>query len=69
MLNFVEYGARSDKPSLLIVHGWFGSARNWGLICKRLSDDRHVVAVDMRNHGTSPWFDSHTYADMSADLA
>lgn len=69
MLNFVEYGARTDKPSLLIVHGLFGSARNWGVICKRLSDDRHVVAVDMRNHGTSPWFDSHTYTDMAADLA
>lgn len=69
MLNFVEYGVRTDKPSLLIVHGLFGSARNWGVICKRLSETHHVVAVDMRNHGTSPWFDSHSYADMAADLS
>jgi esterase len=30
---------------------------------------RRVVAVDMRNHGASPWSDSQTYADMAADLA
>ena len=69
MLNFVEYGQRSDQPSLLIVHGLFGSARNWGVISKRLADTRHVVTVDMRNHGESPWSDSHTYADLAGDLA
>jgi pimeloyl-ACP methyl ester carboxylesterase len=53
----------------LIVHGLFGSGRNWGAIAKRLSATRHVVAVDMRNHGNSPWFDSQTYHDMASDLA
>lgn len=69
MLNFIEYGPRSDRPSLLIVHGLFGSARNWGVISKRLSDERHVVAVDMRNHGESFKRDSHNYADLAGDLA
>lgn len=69
MLHVIEYGTRTDAPSLLIAHGLFGSARNWGVISKRLSDTRHVVAVDMRNHGDSPWFDTHSYADMAADLA
>lgn len=54
---------------LLIAHGLFGSARNWGAIAKRLSDSRQVVAVDMRNHGESAWSDSHSYEDMSRDLA
>ncbi len=69
MLNYSEYGCQNDKKSLLIVHGLFGSARNWGVISKRLSDDRHVVTVDMRNHGESGWHDSHTYADLAGDLA
>lgn len=58
-----------DLPPLLIVHGLFGSARNWGVIAKRLSDSREVIAVDLRNHGESPWHDSHTYADLADDLA
>ena len=68
MLNTIHYGTPGDGPSVLIVHGLFGSARNWGVIAKRLSDSRHVVAVDMRNHGDSPWFDSHGYPEMAEDL-
>ena len=69
MLNTLTYGDPTDAPPLLIVHGLFGSARNWGVIAKRLSDSRQVVAVDMRNHGDSDWQDSHSYPDMAADLA
>jgi pimeloyl-ACP methyl ester carboxylesterase len=69
MLNTLEYGTLSDRPSILIVHGLYGSARNWGVICKRLSDQFHLIAVDHRNHGDSPWNDSHTYHDLAADLA
>ena len=53
----------------MIAHGLFGSGRNWGVIAKRLSDERQVVAVDMRNHGHSPRFDSQSYTDMAGDLA
>ena len=69
MLNCIHHGVPTDRPGLVIVHGLYGSARNWGVIAKRLSDTRHVVAVDMRNHGTSPWFETHSYADLAADLA
>ena len=69
MLNTIVHGTPTDKPKLLIAHGLFGSARNWGVIAKRLSAERQVVAVDMRNHGLSPWFDTHTYHDMADDLA
>ncbi len=69
MLNMTEHGAATDAPTLLIAHGLYGSARNWGAIAKRLSGARHVVAVDMRNHGESGWQDTHSYPDMAADLA
>lgn len=65
-LASTTYGEGSP---LLIAHGLYGSARNWGVIAKRLSDARKVTAVDMRNHGESPWFDSHNYNDMASDLA
>lgn len=64
-----EYGEGGDRPPLLIAHGLFGSARNWGVIAKRLSGDRRVLAVDMRNHGDSPWAESHGYGDLASDLA
>ena len=67
MLNTVEQG--EGGVPVLVAHGLFGSARNWGVLAKRLSDRGRVVAVDMRNHGASPWFDTHSYDDMASDLA
>jgi esterase len=69
MLNLVRHGQPSDRPALLIAHGLFGSARNWGVVAKRLSDDREVVAVDMRNHGESFHAPEHGYEDLAGDLA
>ena len=67
MLNIVEHGTPQDRPPLLIAHGLYGSARNWGVIAKRV--ERHCLTVDMRNHGASPWYDSHSYPDLANDLA
>lgn len=69
MLNTILHGAPSDHPPVVIAHGLYGSARNWGVIAKRLSDRGQVIAVDMRNHGQSPRSDNHSYEDMADDLA
>ena len=71
MLNLIRHPAEtpSDRPPLLIVHGLFGSARNWGVIARRLADTRDVLAVDMRNHGDSPRLAVHGYPELAADLA
>ena len=71
MLNVLRHPAVKPvtAPPLLIAHGLFGSARNWGVIARRLADRREVLAVDMRNHGDSPRFATQSYADMAADLA
>lgn len=69
MLNTVLTGQPTDKKPLLIVHGLFGSARNWGVIAKRMSQDRQVITVDMRNHGTSFRAKSMSYTDLADDLA
>lgn len=69
MLATTVTGDATDRPPLLIAHGLFGSARNWNVIAKRLSDQRQVLAVDMRNHGESPRAATQSYADMAGDLA
>ena len=71
MLSFDTFPAThaADKPPLIIVHGLFGSGRNWGAIARRLADRREVWTVDQRNHGSSPHAPTNTYPDMAADLA
>lgn len=69
MLTTILHDGPDTAPPLVIAHGLYGSGRNWGVIAKRLSDSRKVIAVDMRNHGASRWTDSHSYTDMAADLA
>ncbi|SHG90804.1 alpha/beta fold hydrolase [Marivita hallyeonensis] len=69
MLHTLTNPSDGSSTPVLIVHGLFGSGRNWGVIGKRLSDRGPVIAVDMRNHGDSFWSDSHSYPDMAEDLA
>jgi len=68
LLNTVVNGEEAGSP-LLIAHGLFGTARNWGVLAKRLADERQVISVDMRNHGTSFRAPTNTYEDMAGDLA
>ena len=53
MLTQTTHGAPGPAAPLLIAHGLFGSARNWGAIAKRMSNRGAVTTVDMRNHGHS----------------
>ncbi|NCO22511.1 MAG: alpha/beta fold hydrolase [Rhodobacterales bacterium] len=69
MLNTITHGTPTDRPDLLIAHGLFGSARNWGVIARHLAETRRVIVPDMRNHGESFWNASHSYGDLAADLA
>lgn len=71
MLATIHHPAATptDAPPLVIVHGLYGSARNWGVIARRLADVRDVWAVDQRNHGASPRAPVHDYPAMAADLA
>ena len=68
MLNMISHGNYSSTP-LVIAHGLFGSGRNWGVIARRLSDTRRVIALDLRNHGESPWLPDQSYAAMASDLS
>ncbi len=68
MLNAIRHGQPTDAPPLVIAHGLFGSARNWGAVAKRLAARREVIAVDLRNHGDSPRDPDASYPALAADL-
>ncbi|MCB2008557.1 MAG: alpha/beta fold hydrolase [Rhodoferax sp.] len=53
---------------LLILHGLFGSATNWRSMARKLADRHAVHALDLRNHGASPWADTMTYTEMADDV-
>jgi esterase len=69
LLNTVESGTASASPPLVVLHGLFGVARNWGAISRRLSARHRVLAMDLRNHGASPRAAAMDYASMAADVA
>ena len=65
-LNFVRHG-EAGRP-IIILHGLFGSARNWQGIAKQLAERDTVYSLDLRNHGSSPHADEMGYESMAADV-
>jgi pimeloyl-ACP methyl ester carboxylesterase len=55
-------------PPVVILHGLLGSARNWSSLAKQLGATRRVFALDLRNHGASPWADEMSYDQMADDV-
>jgi pimeloyl-ACP methyl ester carboxylesterase len=57
-----------EGDPLAILHGLFGSGRNWATAAKHLAARWRTLALDLRNHGSSPWADGMGYRDMAADV-
>ncbi|TGL63044.1 alpha/beta fold hydrolase [Leptospira ognonensis] len=72
-LNFKFYPKEELTPSvksqnLIILHGLFGSSKNWVSVSKFLSKYYNVYSLDLRNHGDSPHSEVHSIESMSTDL-
>lgn len=57
----------SGSP-LVIIHGLYGSSDNWINIGKRLASSHTVFMVDLRNHGHSPFAETHSFNDLRSDI-
>lgn len=72
LLNYKIYESTStvaqEKTPLIILHGLLGSMDNWRGQAKRLSENRTVITMDLRNHGNSPHFAGMSYRDMYEDV-
>jgi len=63
------YTAYGDGPPLLILHGLFGSGRNWASMAKRFAaGGRKAITADLRNHGASDHDDAMSYPLMAEDV-
>lgn len=63
------FGADRPGTPVIVMHGLFGSSRNWQALAKRLAAHAPVVTLDLRNHGDSPWAEPMTYAAMAEDVS
>jgi len=69
ILHAVERGSGAPgAPPLVLLHGLYGHAQNFGTVQRRLSAGRRVIALDLRNHGDSPRAPVMGYAAMAEDV-
>jgi pimeloyl-ACP methyl ester carboxylesterase len=62
----------AGTPTLVLVHGFTGSAHDFALVADDLAADRRVVLVDQRGHGDSTKtgsLEGYTIVQLVADLA
>lgn len=65
ILHAIQAGA---GPPVVLLHGLFGSARNFGAVQRALAVRFTVIALDMRNHGDSPHGVDMRYPVQAADV-
>ena len=65
ILHAVEAG--HGEP-LVLLHGLFGSARNFATVQREFARQHRSMALDLRNHGASPHDADMRYEVMAADV-
>jgi pimeloyl-ACP methyl ester carboxylesterase len=67
ILKAIEAG---QGAPVVLLHGLLGAGQNFGAVQKALAAEGHrVLALDLRNHGTSPHAPTMSYPEMAADVA
>ena len=66
ILRTVRMGTGSQ---VVLLHGLFGAASNWGRVQRRLAAEHTVLAMDARNHGASAHDPAFDYPTMAQDVA
>lgn len=67
-LSFESFNHPDSAVPLIILHGFFASARNWRSLAKQFSQQRSVYVLDLRNHGGSPHYPQMDYPHLADDV-
>jgi pimeloyl-ACP methyl ester carboxylesterase len=54
LINCLDYGGEG-RPPLLFLHGGSAHAHWWDYVAPAFTNRFHVMALDQRGHGDSPW--------------
>jgi pimeloyl-ACP methyl ester carboxylesterase len=65
ILHAIQSG---EGPPVVLLHGLFGAARNFGAVQRALTPRFKVIALDIRNHGDSPHAPDMRYPTLAADV-
>lgn len=65
----LHHQVSGEGPPLLILHGLFGSMKNWNSLARQLSEDFQVIQCDLRNHGQSFHSQQMNYPAMAEDVS
>lgn len=70
LMAYTEFGQKSSKPPLILLHGLFSRRAQWDTVGKKMASgmDTPVIAADLRNHGDSPWTKEFSHVHIVADL-
>ncbi|HCH33370.1 MAG TPA: alpha/beta hydrolase [Oceanospirillaceae bacterium] len=66
-LNYQQFNIGGQSP-FLVLHGLFGAQDNWRSQALIWAQDRHVITMDLRNHGLSAHDALMDYPSMAADV-
>jgi pimeloyl-ACP methyl ester carboxylesterase len=67
-MDLLHYSESGNGEPLVILHGLFGSSKNWQSLARLFSQHFRVFTLDLRNHGQSFHGDEMNYAVMAEDV-
>jgi len=67
-LDFLHYTETGNGKPVIILHGLFGSSKNWQSLSRVFSRHFKVFRLDLRNHGQSFHHDEMNYPAMVGDV-
>jgi esterase len=71
LLNYqydLAQSAAENQPTLVLIHGLFGSLSNLGMIARAFQEKFNVLQLDVRNHGHSDHSNEMNYSLMASDV-
>ncbi|MCP4186844.1 MAG: alpha/beta fold hydrolase [Gammaproteobacteria bacterium] len=66
--QLLHYSRLGSGEPLVVLHGLFGSSKNWQSLAKLFGENFSVYSVDLRNHGSSFHNSVMNYAAMAEDV-
>ena len=67
-MDLLHYSEVGNGEPLLILHGLFGSSKNWQSLARVFAEHFRVYTLDLRNHGQSFHHNEMNYRVMAEDV-
>ncbi|GAK88310.1 alpha/beta hydrolase fold [Nonlabens ulvanivorans] len=63
------YFNASDKPVVLLLHGFLGSKNQWTAVAKLLENRFNILNVELPGHGQSPSIAQYSISDLAFEIS